>query len=498
MSPSVQQQPLTELLADMVDAPPALNIVGLALDSREVMPGFLFLACRGHRQHGLQHIDEAIARGAAAVVWEPVSEIDPPQLSVPSLAIDQLSTRVGEIAARFWRRPSAQLRTVGITGTDGKTSTAHLLAQVWTALGTPCLYLGTLGYGSLDALDVAANTTPDAVRLQRYLAAAVAAGQRACAMEVSSHALAQGRIAGTHFAAALLTNVGRDHLDYHGDLEQYAAAKRSLFERDDTDAVLLNRDDAHGAEWAAQLAPQHPLMVYGLGGVRPTASYVIGESLVLHPRGLRLDLTSTQGNGRIDSALLGRFNAYNLLAVATVLIEAGVPVADVCSALGQARTVPGRAEAFRGPGAEPLVVVDYAHTPQALTQVLQALRPHTAGKLICVFGCGGDRDRGKRPLMGAAVAQFADTAVITDDNPRSEDPKQIAVEIRAGMPQGARVQIVHDRSQAIRSVVMAASADDVVLVAGKGHEDYQIYGDERRTFSDRDFVAGLLAVEPVS
>lgn len=498
MSPSVQQQPMTELLAGMADAPSTLNIAGLALDSREVMPGFLFLACRGHRQHGLQHVDEAITRGAAAVAWEPAPEIDPPELSVPAVAVDQLSARVGEIASRFWRRPSAQLRTVGITGTDGKTSTAHLLAQVWTALGTPCIYLGTLGYGSLDALEVAVNTTPDAVRLQRCLAAAVAAGQRACAMEVSSHALAQGRIVGTRFAAALLTNVGRDHLDYHGNLERYAAAKRSLFEREDTDAVLLNRDDAHGAEWAAQLASRHRLMVYGLGGVRPATSYVIGESLTLHPRGLRLDLTSTQGNGRIDSPLLGRFNAYNLLAVATVLIEAGVPVADVCSALGQARTVPGRAEAFRGPGAEPLVVVDYAHTPQALTQVLQALRPHATGKLICVFGCGGDRDRGKRPLMGAAAAQFADASVITDDNPRSEDPRRIAAEIRAGMPRSAHVEIVHDRPQAIRSAVMAAGADDVVLVAGKGHEDYQLYGDEQRAFSDREFVVGLLAVEPVS
>jgi len=498
MSPSVQQHPLVELLAGLAVAPAGLNIAGLALDSREVGPGFLFLACRGHRQHGLQHLDEAIARSAVAVVWEPAPEIEAPRSSVPAVAVDQLSMKVGEIASRFWQRPSAQLRTVGITGTDGKTSTAHLLAQAWTALGTSCIYLGTLGYGNLEALDAATNTTPDAVRLQRYLAEAVAAGRQACAMEVSSHALAQGRIAGMHFAAALLTNVGRDHLDYHGSLERYAAAKRSLFERDDTDAVLLNRDDAYGAEWAAQLAAAHPLMVYGLGGVRPSTPYVIGESLTLHPQGLRLQLASSCGDGHIDSALLGRFNAYNLLAAAAVLIEAGVPVAEVCAALGQARTVPGRAEAFRGAAAAPLVVVDYAHTPQALTQVLQALRSHTVGKLVCVFGCGGDRDRGKRPLMGAAAAQFADAVVITDDNPRSEDPAQIVAEIRVGMPKAARVQIVHDRAQAIRGTVTAAGADDVVLVAGKGHEKYQLYGAERRVFSDREFVATLLAVEPVS
>lgn len=498
MSAPAQQWSLAELLAGLANVPPVLNIAGLALDSREVKSGFLFMACRGHHQHGLQHVGDAITRGAAAVAWEPAPEIDPPRLSVPTVAVDQLSMRVGEIASRFWRWPSAHLRTVGITGTDGKTSTAYLLAQAWTALGTPCIYLGTLGYGNLDALEVAVNTTPDAVKLQRHLAEAVAAGQRACAMEVSSHALAQGRIVGTRFAAALLTNVGRDHLDYHGTLERYAAAKRSLFERDGTDAVLLNRDDTHGAEWAAQLASRHPLTVYGLGGVRPATPYVIGESLTLHPRGLRLDLASSRGNGCIESSLLGRFNAYNLLAVATVLIEAGVAVADVCSVLTQARTVPGRAEAFRGPAARPLVVVDYAHTPQALTQVLLALRPHAAGKLVCVFGCGGDRDHGKRPLMGAVAAQFADAAVITDDNPRSEDPRQIAAAIRAGMPKGAHVEIVHDRAQAIRNTVMAAGADDVVLVAGKGHEDYQIYGNERRMFSDREFVADLLAMEAVS
>lgn len=493
MSPARPQQTLAALLAGFANAPFEVAVSDVVLDSREATPGALFLACKGHQQHGLRYADEAVRRGAAAIVWEPATGMQPPQLGVPAIAVDDLSRRAGEIAARFWRQPSAQIETVGITGTDGKTSTAHLLAQAWTTLGRPCRYIGTLGHGRLGALDVSINTTPDAVHLQRYLAAAVAAGDQGCALEVSSHALVQGRINGVDFSAAVLTNVGRDHLDYHGSIDAYAAAKRRLFERKHTDAVILNRDDPRGASWARALADQHPVTVYGLAGERPSTPYAIGESLQLHSRGLHLDVASSRGKGQIDSRLLGRFNAYNLLAVVATLVQSGVSVLDACNALSQARTVPGRAEAFHGPGARPLVVVDYAHTPQALAQILLALRPHASGKLICVFGCGGDRDPGKRAEMGAA-AGLADALVVTDDNPRSEDPAVITEAILAGVADAAKVQVIHDRGRAIRDTVLAVGEGDVVLVAGKGHETYQIYGDERRSFSDRAFVADLLKV----
>lgn len=497
MSPAVEHPVLSALLQGYAAAPD-LAVADLALDSREITAGSLFLACRGHRQHGLDHVAEAITRGAVAVLWEPAPDVAPPALPVPAIAVQALSARAGEIAARFWQQPSVKLQVVGITGTDGKTSTAHLLTQAWTALGTPCLYLGTLGYGRLDALDAGVNTTPDAVRLQRYLAQGVADGARAVAMEVSSHALAQNRIAGTHIAAAVLTNVGRDHLDYHGDLERYAAAKRQLFARDESDALILNRDDSYGATWAAELAGAHPLRLYGLDGERPAPSSLLGRELMLHPQGLSMTLDSGDAQCQLQSRLLGRFNAYNLLAAAAVLLQSGVPLAAAAAALAGAATVPGRAEAFYGAEGSPLVVVDYAHTPQALAQILQALRPHASGRLICVFGCGGERDRGKRPLMGAAAAQFADAVVLTDDNPRSEVAAQIVAEIRAGMPRGARVSVTHDRGRAIRETITGAGAGDVVLIAGKGHETTQVVGDETRPFSDRSVVAQLLGRELAS
>lgn len=482
------------LLAGLVEAP-ALPLSDIALDSREVTPGTLFLACQGHRMHGLEHAADAVERGAAAVAWEPVDGIEAPALAVPAFAVPELSSHVGTIASRFFGAPSRRLRAVGITGTDGKTSTAHLLAQAWTTLGVPCVYLGTLGYGPLGALDPSPNTTPDAVRLQRVLARAVNDGAGAAALEVSSHALAQNRISATHFSAAVLTNVGRDHLDYHGDLENYAAAKRRLFDRDDTGDVVLNRDDTFGAEWAARLHGSHRIIVYGLGGAAPATPCVVGRDLSLHADGLSLTLSGSFGEATLRSPLLGRFNAYNLLAAAAALVANGVPLTEACAALAGCTTVPGRAEAFRGPDAAPLVVVDYAHTPQALAQILQALRPHAAGRLICVFGCGGDRDAGKRPLMGASAAQFADAVVITDDNPRSESPARIVAEVRAGMPRTAKVDVIHDRAEAIRSAVAMAGAADVVLVAGKGHEEVQQYGREARAFSDRAFVAALVGRE---
>ncbi|MBI2384210.1 MAG: UDP-N-acetylmuramoyl-L-alanyl-D-glutamate--2,6-diaminopimelate ligase [Gammaproteobacteria bacterium] len=469
------------------------------MDSRRVQPGDLFLACKGHAQHGLRYLEQASANGAAAVAWEPVPGGETPA-GLPTVAVERLSERVGEIAARFYGDPSRHLFTVGVTGTDGKTSTAHLVAQALDRLGQPCAYLGTLGYGRLSALQDASHTTPDPVRLQRMLADFVEAGASAAAMEVSSHALDQRRVGGMKIDVAVLTNIGRDHLDYHRTIENYAAAKHRLFRRPELKAAILNRDDDFGRAWSHECTGTRHCVVYGIGGAAPVGGrYVLAENLRLGADGLSFEVRSSWGAATLRTRLLGRFNAYNLLAALAALLERDIPLADACAALAQAATVPGRIEGFRGPKARPLVVVDYAHTPQALEQILKAVRAHCAGRLWAVFGCGGDRDRGKRPLMGAAAARFADAAIVTDDNPRSEDPAAIVAEILASPEPGAGVRnlrVIHDRALAIRTAVAEAGENDVVVVAGKGHEDYQIYGGEVREFSDRAFVAELVGAKP--
>lgn len=491
---------LTTLLAGFADgAVPAVDVRGLVIDSRAVTPGSLFCAVRGSRAHGLAHAGAAIAAGAAAIAYEPAEGVVPPA-GIPSVAVPQLGARLGPIAARYYGEPSQALFVAGVTGTDGKTSTAHLIAQALDHLGLPCGYVGTIGYGRLGQLAEASHTTPDAIRVQHQLAELRALGARACAMEVSSHALDQQRVAGVRFGAAALTNVQRDHLDYHGTEAAYAAAKRRLFFDCEPAMRVLNRDDARGAAWAAQAIAQGlPVCVYGIGGTLPThGAWLIAREVETHAGGLRLLIDTHLGQGlSLHSRLLGRFNACNLLAALGVLLQQGAALRDAIAALEHAQTVPGRMEAFHGPRAAATVVVDYAHTPQALAAALTAARPHARGRLICVFGCGGDRDRGKRPLMGAAVAQLADAAILTDDNPRSESPQAIVAEILDGVPQGLRdrVRVQHARAQAIREAIAMAGADDLVLIAGKGHEATQTYGSEVRPFSDRAEVAALLGLE---
>lgn len=498
---------LRDLLAGSADMraeaaaeiPVDVTVTDITLDSRSVRPGSLFLACAGSQCHGLEFAAQAVAAGAAAIAWEPSPGIDAPDCAIPSVTVPELHARAGELASRFFGEPSHQLALTGITGTDGKTSTAYLLAQAFGTLGQPCEYIGTLGSGTLDALESGRNTTPDAVSVQRLLAQAQQAGVGTAALEVSSHALDQGRANGLRFTATVLTNIGRDHLDYHGDMGHYVAAKRRLFGRTDGGAepapAILNRDDARGRQFADELNGQCPVVLYGLGGERAGGADVLGCGLVTHARGLSLEVVSGEASAVLDSDLLGRFNAYNLLAVIAVLRVHGVALADACAALSSAHTVPGRAEAFHGPRSDALVVVDYAHTPQALANILAALRPHTAGRLVCIFGCGGNRDRGKRPLMARAAASGADRLVITDDNPRHEDPATIVEDIRAGLPKATQYTICRDRRQAMCGAVAAARSGDVILVAGKGHEDYQIFGDERRSFSDRALAAELVGVE---
>ncbi|HUQ52366.1 MAG TPA: UDP-N-acetylmuramoyl-L-alanyl-D-glutamate--2,6-diaminopimelate ligase, partial [Gammaproteobacteria bacterium] len=379
---------------------------------------------------------------------------------------------------------------IGVTGTNGKTTVAYLLAQVLSQPQRPCAYVGTLGYGVPPAITSHGLTTPDTLTLHRELTELDAPR---VAMEVSSHALKQDRVAGLTFNTAVFTNLTRDHLDEHGDLASYGDAKRKLFKIPGLKAAVLNCDDPFAATIAADLAPGCTLIRTSLRG---SAVELWGRLKRSDLGGLELDVAGQFGAGRLSSKLIGAFNAENLLSTLGALVAQDMPLSAACAALGVAKPAPGRMEVLGGPPDRPWVVIDYAHTPDALQRVLTTLEAAVLGELWCVFGCGGDRDRGKRSLMGAVAADLADRIVLTDDNPRSEDPAEIVREIRAGVGDHPRVSVVHDRRTALKTAVERARPGDVVLIAGKGHEDEQLVGNERRAFSDRAVVAELLGVAP--
>ena len=482
-------RPLSGLLAGLAEVVDDVAVHGLALDSRQVREGDLFVALGGTRAHGGAYVDDAVAAGAVAVASDAPLEARWP---VPVIVIPGLDQQVGEIAARFYDHPSAELRVVGVTGTNGKTSCTHLLAQALSEPGTPCGLIGTLGNGLYGALAPSTHTTPDAISLQRMLAVMKARGAGYAVMEVSSHGLDQGRVNGVAFEAALLTNLSRDHLDYHGDMAAYARAKRRLFERPGLAWAVLNLDDELGRELVHSLPAGVRALGYSLEGRNESGvDCLVAGELRTDVAGLSFEVSGPWGKGRVDSPLLGRFNGANLLGVLGVLLALDIPFDEALDRLAGLRAPAGRMERFGGAG-QPAVVVDYAHTPDALEQVLATLAEHCRGALWCVFGCGGDRDRGKRPAMAAAAERLADHLVITDDNPRHEDPEAIVHDILAGLRQPHKARVQRDRAAAIAEAVHGAAGDDVVLVAGKGHEDYQLVGDERRYFSDRETVETLL------
>jgi UDP-N-acetylmuramoyl-L-alanyl-D-glutamate--2,6-diaminopimelate ligase len=478
------------LLAGFADVPANLAkrpIAGLAIDSRVVRPGEVFFALRGGNRHGMEFL-EAVAGTAAAVVWEPPYDglLPSAEHAVPLLAVPELRRKLGPIIARFYGEPSRRLQVVGITGTDGKTSCAHFIAQALSDANSGlCGILGTLGVGVHGRTEPSPHTTPDPLAVQRWLAELIADGRRYAAMEVSSHALEQGRVNGVEFAVAVLTNLTRDHLDYHGSVESYAAAKRRLFLEHQPGWMVLNLEDAFGRGIADDLRDRKTVIGYGLGR-KPDqlARFVWGENLELTASGLRMEIRSSWGDGRLWAGLLGRFNASNVLATVATLLALDLPFAEALERVTHAATVPGRMERLEGGLGRPLVVVDYAHTPHALEQVLNALREHGGNRLWCVFGCGGDRDPGKRPLMGAVAERLADRVIVTDDNPRAEDPNRIVRDILAGMGRPEAATLIRDRRAAIVRALTDATADDIVLIAGKGHEDYQIVGTDRLPFSD--------------
>jgi UDP-N-acetylmuramoyl-L-alanyl-D-glutamate--2,6-diaminopimelate ligase len=447
----------------------------LVSDSRRAAPGAAFFAYPGEKADGRAFIGDAVSRGAAAVVWDPAGFDWRGQWRVPNAPVADLKQRAGEIASEFHGDPSQALWMCGVTGTNGKTSCSQWIAAALSRAGAKSGVIGTLGSGYPGVLDGAGNTTPDALELQARLARFRDEGARAVAMEVSSHGLVQGRVNGVRFACALFTNLSQDHLDYHGSMEAYAEAKARLFAMPELASAVLNLDDAMGARLAAQLHGRVRTIGYTLAGAG-------GADEVLSLDG-SLELSSASGRARLATRQVGRFNLSNVLGVVGCLIAYGLPFREALAAVAELPQVPGRMERVAD---HPLVVVDYAHTPDALEKVLDTLRPvarERGGKLIVVFGAGGDRDPTKRPLMGAAASRLADRAVITSDNPRSEDPERIIDDVAAGAR--GEVQRDADRRQAIERALHDAAAEDVVLIAGKGHESYQEIAGRRLPFSDQ-------------
>jgi UDP-N-acetylmuramoyl-L-alanyl-D-glutamate--2,6-diaminopimelate ligase len=456
-----------------------LLIRELTLDSRNVRAGDLFLAVPGGKVDGRAHINDALQRGAAAVAYEVEGATILPITDVPLIPVKGLAAQLSDIAGRFYGEPSRNLNLIGVTGTNGKTSVTQLVAQALDLLGQHCGIVGTLGTGFYGALQSGLHTTPNPIAVQATLADLKKAGAKAVAMEVSSHGLDQGRVTALAFDVAVMTNLSRDHLDYHGTMDAYADAKARLFGWPDLSCRVINLDDDFGRQLAAE-KHESRLISYSL---EDSSAYLYCREAQFDDEGVRATLVTPQGEHHVRSTLLGRFNLSNVLAAIGALLGLDYALDEILQVLPKLEGPAGRMQRLGG-GTQPLIVVDYAHTPDALEKVLTALRPHAKGKLLCLFGCGGDRDRGKRPLMAEVVERLADGVLVTDDNPRTEDPLQIFDDIRAGFSAVDKVSFVAGRSQAIARLIASASADDVIVLAGKGHEDYQEINGERHDFSD--------------
>lgn len=481
---------LAELLTGLATVTADIEITGIALDSRQVHPGFAFIALSGAVQHGIKHAAQAVENGAAALVYDPADggEEGAAGLSpIIKVALPGLGAKLGEIAARFYRDPSSSLDVIGVTGTNGKTSCSQFLAQALSDAGV----IGTLGWGSWRQLQQTLNTTPDAVAIQAMLRELLEQGKRTVAMEVSSHGLEQGRVCGVRFKGALFTNLSRDHLDYHGSMEDYLAAKLRLFRQPELEFAVINLDDAYADEVIKQVAPG--VKVWGFGGndgLYPAIERVWAENVEYAVDGMRFDVCWRDQTVLVKTRIAGVFNLENLLAVLTVLLALGESLDQAASRLEGLQPVMGRMEHFGG-HEQPTVFVDYAHSPDALDKLLAGLKPHCHNQLWVVFGCGGDRDKGKRAQMGAIAEKWADRVIVTDDNPRSEAPEAIVADILKGCSRDS-VSVTHDRQSAIRIAIEQADLGDCIVVAGKGHEDYQEIKGERLPFSDHQVVRQAL------
>jgi len=501
-------KPLTfaELIAGIyfIRQAPALAISGLCLDSRKTQKGDLFFALDGEQVHGRDFIDDAIQRGASVVLWASAISRQELRGGVPVYGVPDLKNMVGRIAERFYGEPTKSQFVIGVTGTNGKTSVTQFIAHALQQDG-PCGVLGTLGNGVFGQLEKGDFTTPDAITLHTLLDDLRYENVKRVVMEASSHGLEQGRVAGVAFDVAVFTNLSHEHLDYHGNMQNYGRAKRRLFEIKGLKYAVINIDDEYGRQMLMSMPGAVGTVSYGFGdgkGGSDVLPSLLGSDLQLDRNGLRMHVESDWGKGDLQVPLLGAFNASNLLATLGALLASGIAFDDALQRLADVQPVPGRMQGYGGVNNQPLVVVDYAHTPDALQQVLAAVRAHTAAQagvvaapnLWCVFGCGGDRDRSKRPLMAAVAEQLADKVIVTDDNPRTENAQVIVADILQGFSRVDDVLVIADRASAIEKAILCAAENDVVLIAGKGHEEVQIVGDARLPFSDVHEVERVLAL----
>lgn len=486
---------LKVLLKGILDISTDLQVSALALDAREVHPGGLFFAVCGSQFHGLKFAEQAVTRGASVIVYDPDAggQLLAEELRqihvIPFLSVSNLTDFISEISARFYQHPSRQLTTIGITGTNGKTSVSHLIAQA-LASESDTGVIGTLGWGHLDGLEQTINTTPDAVSLQAQLASLVEQKVDVVAMEVSSHGLEQGRVSAVQFESAVFTNLSHEHLDYHGSMAAYGEAKLALFRCPSLKFVVVNMDDAFSEEVLRAVSPQ--VRVVGFGR---SASRVKGVDIFLAisndqqtANGLSFDLESEHAQESIKSTLIGRFNIDNLVTTLATLLGMGWSLNKAAATVALLKGVPGRMQRIDLLRDVPMVVVDYAHTPDALESTLSSLREQCSGLLTVVFGCGGNRDQQKRPLMGDIAGRLADVVIVTNDNPRDEDAEQIAQHVSNGVKDASKLRIVLDRQEAITRAIESASTDDVVLIAGKGHENEQQVGAKTVYFNDAECV----------
>jgi len=471
-------------------APPSVAITGIAHDSRRVEPGHVFVALRGQHADGTAFVAQAIARGAAAVVSQ---EAAPADTVVPWAQVSDARLALALLAVEVHGDPSRRMQVVGITGTNGKTTTAYLMASIFEAAGVQCGLLGTVAYRIGSDVREATHTTPEAPDVQALLAEMVDSGCDACVLEVSSHALALRRVDGITFAAAIFTNLTRDHLDFHADMEDYFQAKRRLFELLPRDRpAVINADDPRAA---SLIETSGPSITYGINRPADVSPSPLSYSL----QGLAFDARTPRGTIALRSTLVGRPNVYNILAAVATAVALDIPTEAIERGIASLEAVPGRFQVVSTPADNVTVVVDYAHTDDALRNLLETARPLAAGRIITVFGCGGDRDRTKRPLMGMVAGRLSDVILITSDNPRSEEPARIIEEIQRGItPEtkkvGAqRVLAIVDRREAIEEAVRSAAPGDLVLVAGKGHEKYQVIGTQTLPFDDVEVAQTALA-----
>jgi UDP-N-acetylmuramoyl-L-alanyl-D-glutamate--2,6-diaminopimelate ligase len=509
MMPAMQQQTgealhgLLEGLVDDAGLASAGHIVvdGLSQDSRDIGQNYLFLALRGTASHGRGYAAQAVRAGASVVLWD-AAEGDRPDVpqdvadEAVFIQVEDLRQKSGEIAARFFHHPSSELNLIGVTGTDGKTSVSHYIAQCMDSKAAPCGVLGTLGNGLVNDLQPTGLTTASAVQVQQSLASLVAKAASAAVMEVSSHGLDQGRVHGVCFDTAVFTNLSQDHLDYHGNMEAYASAKAKLFAVDGLKSAVINLDDEFGRVLAQKY--RNSLTVFGYSTSSDFDSLASCADFVVHAKniqpqahGFDVNVATPKGTGYFQLGLLGSFNVSNALAVLSTLLLNNVAFEESLKRIQAITPVAGRMELITAEN-KPTVIVDYAHTPQGLAAACIAAKQHFSGRLWCVFGCGGDRDRDKRPLMAQAAERFADYVIVTSDNPRHEDPDEIIRQILAGFVDTGHVECHVERRQAIASALSKAAADDVVLLAGKGHESCQIIGDKYIVFDDRSVARALL------